>query len=241
MGQAASCFARLVRVILGPGSIASSKVESGSLLRILGVDLELASKGFRCWPAQEKIQKWRLQIVAALVKGELQSGEAAKLAGRLSWASSYLFKRFGRALLRPIFDQCTRRDGKIDRELRRSLEWWKKVLGLSLAEVRDWVDNPQPVCHLFCDASGSPPHLGAVALVDGQAWWTHMPVPTSVLSSFKNRRDNQIMGLELLAISLGMCTFQWLLAGRSVVVHCDNTGSEVSRAHPLSNTGFANV
>jgi len=34
------------------------------------------------------------------------------------------------------------------------------------------------------------------------------------------------MGLELLAISLGMCTFASLLVGRRVVVHSDNTGSE---------------
>ena len=36
------------------------------------------------------------------------------------------------------------------------------------------------------------------------------------------------MGLELLAISLGLCTFEALLADRKVVVHCDNTGSEAA-------------
>jgi len=44
---------------------------------------------------------------------------------------------------------------------------------------------------------------------------------------FASRSDQQIMGLELLAISLGLCTFEHLLRGRNVVVHCDNTGSEV--------------
>ena len=34
------------------------------------------------------------------------------------------------------------------------------------------------------------------------------------------------MGLELLSISLGMCTFEQLLCGRRVVVHSDNSGSE---------------
>ena len=36
------------------------------------------------------------------------------------------------------------------------------------------------------------------------------------------------MGLELLAISLGLCTFGPWVNGRNMVVHCDNTGSEVS-------------
>ena len=36
------------------------------------------------------------------------------------------------------------------------------------------------------------------------------------------------MGLELLAISLGLCTFGEWLKGRSVVIHSDNTGSEVT-------------
>eukprot|EP00973_Karenia_brevis_P002177 293821-Karenia_brevis.AAC.1 len=36
------------------------------------------------------------------------------------------------------------------------------------------------------------------------------------------------MGLELLAISLAFCTFRQMLAGRKVVVHCDNTGAEVA-------------
>ena len=54
-----------------------------------------------------------------------------------------------------------------------------------------------------------------------------MAVEPSVLARFRSRRDNQIMGLELLAISLGMCTFEWLLKDKKVVVHSDNTGSEV--------------
>ena len=36
------------------------------------------------------------------------------------------------------------------------------------------------------------------------------------------------MGLELLAISLGLHSFDWLLYGQRVVVHCDNKGAEAS-------------
>ena len=57
--------------------------------------------------------------------------------------------------------------------------------------------------------------------------------------NFRARRDNQIMGLELLAISLGMCSFEHLLTGRAVVVHCDNTGSEVRQDEQSSSFCFA--
>ena len=81
--------------------------------------------------------------------------------------------------------------------------------------------------HLFCDARGYPPHLGAVLFVDGVCYWTHMEPSESVLKEFTCRSDNQIMGLELLSISLGMSTFQDKLRDRCVVIHSDNTGSEV--------------
>ena len=54
------------------------------------------------------------------------------------------------------------------------------------------------------------------------------PLLCKALQFFKRRSDNQIMGLELLAISLGLATFVDTLRGRKVIVHSDNTGSEVS-------------
>jgi len=80
---------------------------------------------------------------------------------------------------------------------------------------------------MFCDAAGSPAHLAAVLLMDGQTYFTHAAPSQKVMKAFYHRRDNQIMGLELLAISLGLETFKELLSGRRVVIHSDNSGSEV--------------
>ena len=130
-------------------------------------------------------------------------------------------------MIRPIYDQKTRRDGKVSPELRRALAWWVAVLKCGLAERRSWNVTQSPPVHLFCDASGYPPHLGAVLLHDNECFVTHMEVPWQLLQQFKQRRDNQIMGLELLSISLGLCTFEHLIRDRNVIVHSDNTGSEV--------------
>ena len=127
------------------------------------------------------------------------------------------------------------------------VRWWVQVLNLKLAERHDWTSCEQSVAHLFGDASGSPPQLGAehvkafhhtvalqfgflagtVLFLDGQVKWAHMAPGEDTLRHFRRRSDQQIMALELLAISLGLGTFQELLQNRKVVVHCDNTGSEV--------------
>ena len=136
-------------------------------------------------------------------------------------------RKIGRAMLRPIYDQKTRRDGRLSSELRRALTWWIQILKSNLCERRSWTNSRSEPVHLFCDASGSPAHLGAVLLIDNKCYFTHYVPPAAVVNGFRRRSDNQIMGLELLSISLGLCTFADLIRGRNVVVHSDNTGAEV--------------
>ncbi len=115
-------------------------------------------------------------------------------------------------------------------ELRRACQWWVEVLTSGLCERRAWTYDAGQPAQLFCDARGFPAHLGAVLLLDDRCCFTHYEPPEELLSMFKHRRDNQIMGLELLSISLGLCTFEELIQGRKVVIHSENTGSEVHSA-----------
>ena len=73
--------------------------------------------------------------------------------------------------------------------------------------------------------------MAAVLFTESGCVYMHMGPSEKVMNHFVNRKDNQIMGLELLSISLGLCTFESILAGRKIVVHSDNTGSEVSEYH----------
>ena len=155
-------FVRLVRVLLGASSISEKKVECGKKLCVLGVDIRMSKDGFRCRPSKDKAKRWCMLIEEVLSSGHLTAGASSKLAGKLSWGGSHLFRRMGRAMLRPIFDQRTRRDGKVDSELRRALEWWLLVLKRKVAEERLWAPPVSKPVHLFCDARGQPPHLAAV-------------------------------------------------------------------------------
>ena len=220
------CFVRLVRLLLGPGSVADDKTAWGCGLDVLGVDIEMSQRGFTFRPSAEKRVRWRANIQAALNEHRRLPGAASKLAGRLSWACSRLFHRFGRATLRAIFDQKSRHSGDLSPELRRCLQWWLDVLDMELAELRTWEKSVTPLIHMFCDAASTPPHLGVVLVDAGHWYWTHAGVSAEVLNQFRRRRDNQIMGLELLAISLGLSTFATRLQGRRVIVHSDNKGSE---------------
>ena len=227
MKHASQCLERLIRLLLGPDAVADDKTDVGERLIILGVDITLSCKGFTCAPAELKVTKWLTLIDEFLKSDRMLPGEASKMAGRLSWACSQLFKRFGRAMLRPIFDQQSRRDGRISGELRKCLVWWKEVLSMGISELRTWSPPVHRTAHMFVDASGSPAHLGAVLFIDDTCWWTHMDPPKSILGMFKARKDNQIMGLELLSISLGLCSFQDRIRDRKLVIHCDNRGAEV--------------
>ena len=127
MQHGLQCLARLVRLFLGPDAMAVAKMACGPALSILGVDVELSERGFRCSPTRDKVARWSADMRRCLAECRLLPGEASKLAGRLSWACSHLFKRFGRATLRAVFDQKTRRDGSMAPELRRALLWWCEV------------------------------------------------------------------------------------------------------------------
>ena len=123
MSHAANVMARLIRILLGPDAVSDEKTAAEPSLCILGVDLEISAKGFQCKPSVKKVPSWIAMIEYSLKDGVLFPGVASKLAGKLSWGQSQLFNQFGRAMLRPIFDQATKRNGLIDDNLRRALPW----------------------------------------------------------------------------------------------------------------------
>ena len=100
-------------------------------------------------------------------------------------------------------------------------------MSVRICELREWRQTTRPPLHVFADAAGKDAHLGAVLFCDGVWRWSHCDPPPQILQCFQRRRDKQIMGLELLAISFAISTFEPWIRGRRVVVHCDNKGAEV--------------
>ena len=234
------CFTQLVRLLLGEEAVADHKSECGQTLVVLGVEIAASFEGISCRPAPEKAVKWVQLIDEALETKRLAPGAASKMAGRLMWACGNMFHRIGRATLRPIFDQCTRRDGQLSMELQHSLQWWRHVLKSKITETTAWTGVAGPVVHIFCDAAGSG-GMGAVLFTDKGTYFVHMQAPAAVTKNFVVRADNQIMGLELLAISLALSSFEDLIRKRRVVIHSDNTGSEVYDLSMIARTGLVGM
>ena len=98
------------------------------------------------------------------------------------------------------------------------------------------------VVELFCDARGTPPRLAAV-LFHGKKnpLYTDLETPPALLALFAPRRDAQIMGQELLAIALGLCSFGKHLKHKCVRVWTDNKGGECALRWGSARAGDHNL
>ena len=105
-----------------------------------------SQSGLKCSPSRDKVEKWMQIMKQYLLDGILPAGDAAKLGGKLNWGASSLFRRLGRAMLRPVYDQCTRRDGKILKELERALNWWVTILHQDICVTRAWASKIKISC-----------------------------------------------------------------------------------------------
>jgi hypothetical protein len=226
--EALSSVAVLFRAILGDTALAAKKILSGNPLPLLGFDICIV--GYRaCFGVQEaKRVKWLAQIKNCRQKGVLTAAVAAKLAGRFSFVAEFMFRRLGRAMIKPVFAQQHRptRGGRISAQLDSALHWWEMALGSATQEEHELFPSVRSTAELFVDAAGSPPHLAAVLVIDGHWFYSDAPVPDTWMDWFDPRSDDQIMGLELLAILFGMMTFSTLLANRTFRVWTDNSGAE---------------
>ena len=172
--HAMGCMARLVRALLGESSVADRMLEFGSALTVLGIRVSPSSDGARFEVDADKAQKWLCTIDAAIETLHLDAGAAQKLAGRLSWATQLLFRKLGRAMIKPIFAQCASCQGWVGSRLLATLKRWKHILHLGVSENRPWKEEAEGLCFLFVDAAGTPPHTALPCLSWTRACFTRM-------------------------------------------------------------------
>jgi hypothetical protein len=196
----------------------------GNPLTILGFSVFASAKFARFVLDDVKRLRWLQDIIRYLDTGKMSAAEAASLAGRLSFASIFLFRRLGRAMLRPLFRQQYHpsRHGVILRPLRTALAWWRTALEECNCEEYLYELPDDGNIDLFCDASGSPGHLAAVLIIGDRAYFCEAPVPQEWADWVIPRNDAQIMAWELLSILYGITAFGDLLAGKTFRIWSDN-------------------
>jgi hypothetical protein len=211
-------------LLLGASSISESKLKWGKELVLLGVLVHPSADGVQFHLSDEKAAKYTADIRAALQCNHLSSGQAVKLGGRLMFSTQRLFHRVGRAPIKPIYAQKASRNGRMRPRLRSALQWWLSVLQQRVTELREWEQTIVPACHMFLDAASTPARCAAILFIDGRRLYTDAAPSEAMLRQFQSRNDNQITGLEIFAIALGLSTFQADVAGRVLVLYSDNKG-----------------
>ena len=86
-------------------AIENKKLDYGMSLVVLGAEISFKPDCFSCRPAPSTVAKCLKVIRESLTSGLMLAGDAQKQAGQLNWSTQYLFKRLGRAMLRPIYQQ----------------------------------------------------------------------------------------------------------------------------------------
>jgi hypothetical protein len=238
---------------LDPGKAAPKpdcpRTEEIELLGCEVVFVDAAGAGtwqMRMGPSEAKCREWAEQLRDCLRRGHLSSGEASKVAGRLSWAATWTWGQVGRAFVRPLFNWP---GGALSKRLRRALRWWVRRLGEPvLPRVVDLdvgglpglaaVEDARPDFLLYTDAEGSG-GLGAVLweLSTGRQWWFSWRVRGAELR-FLPRQRTRIILLEALATVLAQEVWGSLIAGRRVRAFGDNAaavGAFIKGASPKAH------
>ena len=150
-------------------------------------------------------------------------------------------------MVRPLFQHAHGHGSRLSDNVRDSLSWWHDVLDRRVVELRKFKASVQAPVVMWADARGSPPRLAAVALINDQWFFCDMEPSVKTLRrargapvrrapsrsarpprrrQFSQRADSQITGLEILAVALGLCTWESSLQGRDLIVFSDNTAAE---------------
>ena len=119
----------------------------------------------------------------------LTAADAAILAGRLSFVATKTFRRYGRAMVRPIFRQQYEPlpEGRISGQLRDALEWWAEILKKEITEEVSLVKVMKEHVVLLCDASGNNAHLAAVLVTAAGTKYVEMETPSEWKNWFTQR------------------------------------------------------
>ena len=188
-------------------------------LCLLGAQITFASDFVEAALPRRKAVDLIHDLRPVLQRGSLSPAQAAKLRGRLGWAQSLFFGRFGRARLAPFSArQYASISGKarLPTELAEVIPWWMAHLDAP-APRRIYFANTKPTV-VYTDACGSG-QLGATIHIERQrhVFDTHAP-----------RWFNEETGIfekEQAGAILGLLAAILLAPGAPVLLICDNSGA----------------
>ena len=188
-------------------------------LTLLGDNLTLAEAFVEATLPKRKAKDLMRSLRTTLQRGTLSPAAAAKLRGRLGWAQSLLFGRFGRAMLAPFTNrQYAKGSGRLplSAELSEALPWRIAIISNPTPRRIKFTET-QPI-FVYVDACGAG-HLGAVCFF----LWSRTTVTTHTPQWFN--KETGIFEKEQAATILGLLTANEIAPGRPLLLCCDNRGA----------------
>ena len=232
---------------------------------LLGVRVVLRPRvaGYFTLP-QSKRDKYLAKVRAILKADFLSPGDAAKLAGGLTFASSVALAKFGRPFLQPLYAAASRkhippesskmtpgewamapRGGVLPDRLRKALEWCELLLQFFPDRKFHWeLRDSRPLFDVFSDASAEHKWegLGGIAFFGSpsQACSVRALTPPELESLLppKFSQKVRISQLELLALLVVLQTLGSRLKNSITRFHIDNEAAKFALINCYSGNAF---
>ena len=184
---------------------------------ILGARIRLSEYDIEAFLPDRKRAAITAELASVLQRRKLTPADAGKLRGRLGFAQSFIFGKFGRAHLAPL----TARQHAIgpvralNPDLFEVLPWWINMLH-SATPRRLSCFREHPIV-VYSDACGDG-HLGVTIFDGAQRWTAHTHVPAWMNNLHINVK-------EMAAALFALCLTVEVSQKRQVLLCCDNTGA----------------
>ena len=214
------------------------KGEYGAVVEFLGVifDMSFTGKLVLCLSLQ-RIESITNSLVIALNDNALSATDAGTLAGKLTFAQSVCFGRYGRAKLKPIYSRqhAPSRVKKLNHELREALGWFQVALKQNFKKVIDLTKRVESIdiipedeiVRIISDAEGLG-GLGAFMFVkkDGLEETFFMAENFCRMCDVILTSDDRVICfLEAIAPLLVLRVFKEQLRGKIVIFVIDNNSA----------------
>ena len=204
-------------------------------IKLLGASISINPEGLTASLPQSRADELIAMILEIIQSNSLSPGLAAKLRGKLGYAQSLMFGRYGRVLLQPItnrqYSRSLKNSHPLNTELSEVLPWWVETIRNAIPRTIPSA-RQRPIV-AYSDAAGCG-HIGVVIYVDGiqRTFSSHLP-------EWFTREETGILEFEMCGAFYALCIAATFDPKRTIILCCDNEGVNGSLKRGACKTVFA--
>ena len=226
------------------------KTKFGETIKFLGLKGVFPSIGngmlLRIFLPKSKIEKWSTEVEEILRCGSVEHKPLEKIIGKLSFTQTSIFGRFGRTMLRPLYNKKNAHPyvSTLSEDDKDNLRWWVASIRACIPRVVEF-RAPNPEFLVYSDAATSTRIITAVVINVAGFISSGKGAATFSETTSKDWVDvfdstTYIYGLEMLAIIATLMKCRTILRGRNVVFYIDNTNAKDALVKGFSPTPVIN-